>query len=422
MESRTVSFFLIVALCSATLFGCKKSKVPAAQSSESGIESFVFNDLKDPANVNITGTSIKISLPPGTDPTSLRPIIKLKSDKATILPATGEINNFLTSKTYTVIAENGSKVSYQVELQTPTTSAKDKPTTPKSLCIYYAWPSTVNGSNGNTAAAINIFKDFDLIVFGNGIWQTTHGDNTRTKAIIAGLKSIKPSIKIYGYIDVSTTIQNLSESQLKAAIDGWQQMGVNGVFGDDFDLDYGVNRSRQNLFIDYAHSKGLSVFANGYRIEDVLGGADCHLNGTNSDYYLMESFFISDGNYTPLQSNIDKANRAYFYMKTKGVAIACVAREMPANVNSATYQTDKFKQSWNATAMFNFDAFQYTNKNFSSQNEPLYYFPNPITTYGTSWIDFDWVRKVSETRYERSTNSTNFYISGDGTKNGTGGH
>lgn len=294
-------------------------------------------------------------------------------------------------------------------------------TPPKYLCIYYGWPSLVNNSKGNTNTAINVLKNFDVIVFGDGLWKSTHGDNLKTKTIINGLKSIKPSIKIFGYIDVSTTIQNLSITQLQDAIDGWKLMNVTGVFGDDFASDFGVDRSRQNLFIDYAHSKGLSVFANGYIIDDVLAGTDCHLSGAYDDYYLMESFFINDGKYTSLQLNIDKANKAYYYMKTKGINVACVAREKLVNITATTNQTDKFKQSWFATAMYNFDAFQYTDKNFSSSNNKLFYYSNPISTYGTSWIDIDTVRKISNTRYERSTNTNTLYITGNGSTTGTGG-
>ena len=425
MPNKNLKSVATFTFCLTLLFACKKEdNTVVAKSSEKGIKSFIFNELTPAvvAKIDTSAKTITINLPPATDPSNLRPTIELYSDKSTISPSSLTVKNFISTQTYVVTAENGTVANYSTILKKPTATSKDVPSAPKQLCIYYAWPSTVNGSGGNTNNAINVFKNFDVIVFGDGIWKTTHGDNLNTKTIISGLKAAKPSIKIFGYIDVSTTIQNLSEAQLKAAIDGWQQMGVNGVFGDDFGSDFGVNRSRQNVFIDYAHSKGLSVFANSWNIEDALGGSDCHLTGTNGDFYLMESYFISDGNYSSLSTNISKANSAYYYMKNKGVGIACVARDLSNNVSSTTNQSDKFKQSWHATAMFNFDAFQYTNKNFCSQNEYLFNFPNFITSYGTSWTDYDWVRKVSDTRYERTTNTTTFYITGDGTTNGTGGH
>lgn len=424
MKSPIITLFLATIPCLVCIVGCRDKEIEV-KSSQKGIKFFVFNDFTPPiaAIVDTSAKTITISLPAATDPSNLRPTIELYDTSSKVSPTSRTASNFLASQTYTVTAEDGSTASYKTVLARPAVSPKDVPIPPKYLCIYHAWPSVVNGSNGNTTNAINVFKNFDIIVFGNGIWNVTHGDNANTKTIIAGLKAIKPSIKIFGYIDVSTTLANsLNETQLKMAIDGWQQMGVNGVFGDDFDSGFGVNRTRQNIFIDYAHSKSLSVFANGFKIEEVLGGTDCHLSSKNNDYYLMESFFISDGKYTSLQANIDKANKAYYYMRTTGVGIACVARDLSQDITGLSNQADKFKQSWHATAMFNFDAFQYTDKDFSSPNGTLYYFPNPVTSYGASWIDFDWVRKVSDTRFERSTNTNTFYISGDGLTNGTGGH
>ncbi|MCO5230369.1 MAG: hypothetical protein M9958_04340 [Chitinophagales bacterium] len=291
---------------------------------------------------------------------------------------------------------------------------------PKNLGIYYGWPSYINQSSGNTQTAIQHFKDFDIIVLGDGIWQNSHGDHANTTAIISGLKAIKPEIKVFGYIDLSTTIQNLSEQQLMDAIDGWKNMGVTGVFGDDFGSDFGVTRARQNFFIDYAHSQNISVFANGWEIDDVLGGNDCHLSGTYGDYYLMEGYFVSDGQYTNFNSNIVKSQKAFQYAKDKGVKIACVARELKANLNASTPQTDKFKLSWHATTMYNFDAFQYTDKNFSSDNNKLFYFQSPSSTFGSKWTDTD-VIQISNSRYERVTNTNTFYITGNGVNAGTGG-
>ncbi|MCZ2394744.1 MAG: hypothetical protein LC105_12855 [Chitinophagales bacterium] len=291
---------------------------------------------------------------------------------------------------------------------------------PKNLAIYYGWPSYVNQSSGNIQTAIQHFKDFHIIVLGDGIWQTNHGDHSNTTAIISGLKTLQPEIKIFGYVDLSTTIQNLSEQQLKDAIDGWKAMGVTGVFGDDFGSDFGVTRTRQNFFIDYAHSQNLSVFANGWDIDDVLGGNDCHLNGSFGDYYLMEGYFVSDGYYTNFNSNITKSNKAFQYAIDKGVKIACVARELKANLNNNTPLTDKFKLSWHATTMYNFSAFQYTDKNFSSDNNKLYKFSAPSVNYGSSWIDST-ILKISSARYERHTNTNTIFITGDGNNTGTGG-
>jgi hypothetical protein len=395
----------------------------ALKNTEKQIKSFVFNSFNPIINANVDTTlrTVKFRIPPGSAPTGLYPTITI-SNRATIVPNSGVMEDFTNPITYRVTAEDSLYNDYTTELLRPTPSVKDIPSPPKYLCIFYGYPSLVNGSAGNTTAATNFFKDFDIIVFGDNLWKTSHPDYTNTKTIIANLRALKPSIKIFGYIDIGVTTQNLTDVQIKSYVDGWQQMGlgITGVFGDDFGYDYGVTRPRQNSFVDYAHSKSLSVFANSWNIGDALGGNDSHLDSAHNDFYLLESFLVSDGSYTTLQTNIDKANAAYFYMKTKKVGIACVTT-LPS-VTSTSNNTDKFKMSWHGTAMYNFDAFQFTETNFSSISSVAYYFPNPITSYGTSWVQFDWIKKVSNTRYERSTNTNTFYIDGDGATNGTGGH
>ena len=330
------------------------------------------------AEIDTVAKTIKIKLPPGTDPTILSPTITV-SDKASITPASGTALNLTNYQTYTVIAEDSTKVNYIASLIRPTVSVKDVPTLPKYLCIYYGFPSLVNGSNGNLNNAVNAFKNFDIIVFADALREVSHPDHNNTVSIISMLKAQKPTIKIYGYIDIGVFatgqpwIHNYSEAQLIQYINDWKGMGATGVFGDDFGYDYQVTRARQNVFINEAHSKGLSVFANSWSINDALAGTDCKLDST--DFYLMESFLVANGTYKPLQANIDKANLAYYYMKNKKIGIACVAR--PQTISAASNFTDQYRMCWNATAMFNFDAFQFTDVNQSASNNVLFYFAIP---------------------------------------------
>ena len=151
-----------------------------------------------------------------------------------------------------------------------------------------------------------------------------------------------------------------------------------------------------------------------------MGGNDCKLSSVFGDYYLIESFLESNGVYTNLDNNIKKADSAYYYMKTKGVGIACVSYlpTVSANSNSSAI----YQMAWHGTAMYNFDAFQLTDKNYSSQSAQVYYYQNPIASYGSGWLQWDWVKRVSATRYERSTSTNIFFIEGDGATFGTGGH
>ena len=96
---------------------------------------------------------------------------------------------------------------------------------PKYLSIYYGWPSLVENSQGDVTVASKWFQQFDLIVLGDGIWQNTHGDHLKTKTIISNL--IGQRKKVFGYVDLGVSTQNLSEMKMREAVNGWLAMGAN---------------------------------------------------------------------------------------------------------------------------------------------------------------------------------------------------
>lgn len=102
---------------------------------------------------------------------------------------------------------------------------------PKSLCIYYGWPSLVQGVNGNLTAAIGTFSQFDLIVFGDGIASPSHGDHINTQTIIQSLNSLGKLT--FGYVDLGVTTQNLSILQMQIIVNNWTMMGIQGIMWDD---------------------------------------------------------------------------------------------------------------------------------------------------------------------------------------------
>lgn len=102
---------------------------------------------------------------------------------------------------------------------------------PKRLCIYYGWPSLVQGANWNVTAAIQIFSQFDLIVFGDGIASSSHGDHANTQTIIQALNNLGKLT--FGYIDLGVTTQNLSITQMQTTVNNWATMGAQGIMWDD---------------------------------------------------------------------------------------------------------------------------------------------------------------------------------------------
>ena len=131
---------------------------------------------------------------------------------------------------------------------------------PKRLAIYYGYPSLVNGANWDVNKAASEFAFFDVIVFGDGIEHSGHGDHANTKIIIQKLRS--QGKEVFGYVDMGISpvpAQNLSIATAQQYVDEWAKMGVSGIFWDDAGFDFHVTRERQNTLVNYSHSKGLTV-------------------------------------------------------------------------------------------------------------------------------------------------------------------
>lgn len=285
----------------------------------------------------------------------------------------------------------------------------------KHLCIYYGWPSDVNGSNGDLIQAAAAFSKFDLVVFGDGIWKTSHGDHTNTAAIIGTLNTAGKAA--YGYTDLGVSTQNLSIADMKTAVDGWAAMGVQGIFWDDAGYDYNTTRARQDTMISYCHQKGLSVIVNAWNPDDVMGGSDVLLG--SGDIYLLESYLVSGNKYTSLSAWKSKADKCAAYETSLGVKMACLSSGN-GSLSSAYNTTDQFSQAWAGAALYNFDYFQATDSLYSADNNSVYYFPNLSEDYGDTWQGAA-LSDSANVNYYRSTGSWTLHVRGDGVTWGYGG-
>ncbi|CAF0899273.1 unnamed protein product [Rotaria sordida] len=280
-------------------------------------------------------------------------------------------------------------------------------TVPQYLAIYYGWPSLVENSLGDVTAASNWFAQFDLIVLGDGIWKTTHGDHSKTQTIITNL--IARHKKVFGYVDLGVSTQNLSVLQMQTAVDGWSVMGANGIFWDDAGFDYGVTRQRQSSMIQYCHSKNMNVIMNAWNPDDVFDGSNVQLN--SNDIYLLESYLVSNGTYLSLPAWKEKADKCANYKNHSGVKMACL---------STPTTHDQFLQAWFGTAMYNFDYFQATDITYSASNNRLAFTVNPSSSYGSNCQNDTITSNAANTYFSRSTESWTLSISGDGASWGYG--
>ena len=102
---RNIFSLLAVLIAFVTLSSCHK------ESSEKKILSFTITSPNVTATISEKEKTIRAMVPFGTDLTKLIPIITI-SDNASINPASGVTTDFTNPVTYTVTAEDGSRVNY----------------------------------------------------------------------------------------------------------------------------------------------------------------------------------------------------------------------------------------------------------------------------------------------------------------------
>lgn len=181
----------------------------------------------------------------------------------------------------------------------------------EKVLLYYGYPIAINGA-WSTENACNIYKNYDVCVFGDEYNDPAHETHDESLLIFNRLKQVSPNTKIVGYVpiglDPSWPDSNLTMEQLIQRVDWWADMGVDGVFLDEYGYDYYVTRERQNSIVSYCKSKGLFVFANSWSIEyvfnpdpmtiDWMPDFDPNPNGLaplldENDYYLYENLFYT---------------------------------------------------------------------------------------------------------------------------------
>lgn len=258
---------------------------------------------------------------------------------------------------------------------------------PKSLLIYYSWPSEINGTYSVDGAAAEMGQ-YDYVVLGDGLEKTSHSDHDNTAKIIA--HADMAATMVFGYIDLGVSTQNLDISEIKTSVDEWAMMGVTGIFFDDFGYDYGTTRERQNEAVEYVHDIGLSVIANAWKPDDVFNStvvAKSNPTGlatqlASNDFYLFESLQISEGAYVSETTWQSKADTLKTYQDTLGFKILAVTTNDSANA----YDQDKFYYAWYAGLMYGYEAIGWGEYWFSALDANAVYREPPSVDAGTVFL------------------------------------
>jgi hypothetical protein len=216
---------------------------------------------------------------------------------------------------------------------------------PADLLFFYGWPTSFNSAT-NAWTLEKVAQEmarYGLVIFGNGLQETSHGDHANLQTIVNRIKLLNPSTKLFGYV---TAAQPLADFATKAG--QWNDMGIHGIFLDECGYDYGSvetnGRDGFNARVDAVHglSSARIAFVNAWNVDHVIGtfdGAGGYPNATYNptfaashltadDWYLLESFAVNTdsyaGGYATKSDWAYRGVKAIGHRATMGVNLAAV--------------------------------------------------------------------------------------------------
>ncbi len=261
--------------------------------------------------------------------------------------------------------------------------------------IYYGWPSQVNGAGGDVERAVSHFARFSVIVLGDGLEHPSHPDHARTAAIIARLNELGTT-RVFGYVDLGVTTQNLPLATLVQYADEWRRIGAVGIFLDDAGADYGVDAARRDRAVADARQLGLRVILNAHDPADAFGG---NVPLGPGDGYLFESFQLSNGRVQRADEMFAKADLALQLAGQGGPDVYALAS---GPLDDPGLQA-KLSYAWWSTLLYGFRYFQYTSLDYGSSSSQLPWYQLEVPEIGERYLEPTVQHFWSEGLHRRST-------------------
>ena len=168
---------------------------------------------------------------------------------------------------------------------------------PGLLAFAYQYaPQRVAGCT-DVACAAAAYSTLDHLVLAAGLEDPTHEHHRVTRDLT---RALMPGTQVWGYVShISFAGRPQTQADVIARVRRWSEMGVGGVFLDEFQLadptpdDPGgetLDRERQVRIVAAARDAGLAVFANAHSPYDVLGAVDGVPTPLRAgDMYLLEN-------------------------------------------------------------------------------------------------------------------------------------
>lgn len=250
----------------------------------------------------------------------------------------------------------------------------------KKFAVYYGIPSLVKevgkencgvSQEEEISCAINIFSNFDFVIFGAGLEEEDHYAHNSTMEVIKG----SAATLFFGYINLGDLHKEkyYSTVDLQNKITLWKKMGVYGVFIDESGFDFWTQekskyRERLNAILDSIHAEGLYAIVNAWNPEDIFTSFKknpAHLQ--RGDSYLLESYIFSSVN-LPFQHYRHRISVCDEARKNLGISIygVTVTQKEP---------TDFSEKKWEYLVLSGhvdqIDGVAWSENDFSSRNSLL---------------------------------------------------
>ncbi len=266
---------------------------------------------------------------------------------------------------------------------------------PQRLAFAYQFaPWEVEGCaalDDDLDCAVRHHGRFAHVVFAAGLQEPEHPSHEGTRLLLERLRDDHPDQERWGYVSLlrhSGTWYDNDEVERLAAL--WQELGVTGIFVDEFDLcepgwrhcrrdgdrEVLVSRDRQRDAVRRIHDLGLAVFANSHSIHGALGdvrGEPTPLGDGDGvrppDMYLLENPTVWAGNWwrgLDRLAAIARFHDAPRYMARTGVRLA-VVDTAPGRASDAP--PGLFEASWWRAVLAGADAHAFTNPVYSASGD-----------------------------------------------------
>lgn len=191
---------------------------------------------------------------------------------------------------------------------------------PEDVLFYYGYPNSFNSATHgwNNEKVAQEMAQYGIIIFGDGVQDSSHPDYANTQVIVPRVKELNPRAKLFGYVTANQT-----QTQFENKADDWSTLSVRGIFIDEAGYDFGNDRDSFNDKVDYVHSLGAAnlCFANAWNTDHILGTANdvSYPNSTwnpsekesklnQDDYILLESFAVNTAAYSGSDGYAPKAD------------------------------------------------------------------------------------------------------------------